>query len=224
MFKTTIGIILPYLHSLFNDIYDKGIFPEDWRTSIISSNHKGGAVDKAENYRAICLINTICKIFVNVLTIRLTNWADSNEVIDESQAGFRKDYSTTDNIFSLQALVQKYLCREREDDFFCIFVDFKHANLWYSLKMKGISQNSKFLKIFKSMYSQLKSCVKIKNGLTIYFECHIGTRQGCVSSPIIFSLFINDLVSYLKQKCDRGIFVTHHIQDLLALMFADDVA
>ena len=66
--------------------------------------------------------------------------------------------------------------------------------------------------------------MKIKNGLTRYFECHIGTRHGCVSSPIIFSLFINDLVSYLKQKCDRGIFVTNHIQDLLALMFADDVA
>ena len=109
---------------------------------------------------------------MNVLTIRLTNWADSNEVIDESQAGFSKDYSTTDNIFSLQALVQKYLCRER-GRFFCIFVDFKrafdsiqHANLWYSLERKGISQNSKFLKIFKSMYSQLKSCVKIKNVLT----------------------------------------------------------
>ena len=67
------------------------------------------------------------------------------------------------------------------------------THLWYSLERKGISQNSKFLKIFKSMYSQLKSCVKIKNGLTRYFECHIGTRQGCVSSPIIFSLFINDL-------------------------------
>ena len=31
--------------------------------------------------------------------------------------------------------------------------------------MKGIKQDGKFLMIFKSMYSQLKSCVKIKNGL-----------------------------------------------------------
>ena len=48
--------------------------------------------------------------------------------------------------------------------------------------------------------------------------------KGCVSSPIIFSLFINDLTSYLKQERDRGIFVSNKIQDLLALMFADDVA
>ena len=68
--------------------------------------------------------------------------------------------------FSLRALIQKYLCRER-GRFFCMFVDFKrafdsiqHANLWHSLERKGISQNSKFFRVFQSMYSQLKSCVK----------------------------------------------------------------
>ena len=43
-------------------------------------------------------------------------------------------------------------------------------------------------------------------------------------SPIIFSLFINDLVAYLKSKTDRGMFVSNHIQDLIAVMFADDVS
>ena len=92
------------------------------------------------------------------------------------------------------------------------------------LERKGINPNGKFLGIFKSIYSPLKSCVKCKDGLTKYFECYIGTRQGCVSSPIIFSLFINDLVSCLKDECDRGVFVMDQIEDLLALMFADDVA
>ena len=230
MFKVTVDIIMPYLHDLFNYLYEHGIFPEDWCKSIISPIHKGGSVNKPENHRAVMLINCLCKIFMNILTIRLSNWAEENGVIDESQAGFRKQYSTVDNLFSLQALVQKYLCRPR-GRFYCMFVDFKrafdsiqHANLWLSLERKGITENSKFLKIFKSMYAQLKSCVKIQNGLTKYFECHIGTRQGCVSSPIIFSLFINDLVTYLRSQCDRGIFVSNQIQDLLALMFADDVA
>ena len=74
------------------------------------------------------------------------------------------------------------------------------------------------------MYSQLKSCVKVKNGLTQFFKCYIGTRQGCVSSPIIFSLFITDLISYIKSECNRGIFVSQQIEDIFALMFADDVA
>ena len=74
------------------------------------------------------------------------------------------------------------------------------------------------------MYSQLKSCVKVKNGLTQFFKCYISTRQGCVSSPIIFSLSINDLISYIKSECNRVIFVSQQIEDIFALMFADDVA
>ncbi|MEW8544974.1 MAG: reverse transcriptase family protein, partial [Candidatus Thiodiazotropha sp.] len=135
-----------------------------------------------------------------------------------------------DNIFTLHAIIQKYLSRER-GRFYCIFVDFRrafdsinHDKLWDSLKRKGISTNGKFMKIFQSMYSQLKSCIKVNGGLTNFFECGIGTRQGCISSPIIFSLFINDLVSYLRSNCDNGVFVSNEIEDILALMFADDVS
>ena len=60
--------------------------------------------------------------------------------------------------------------------------------------------------------------------MTEFFECTIGTRQGCVGSPKIFTLFISDLISYLESKLNRGIFVTTEIPDLFALMFADDVS
>ena len=230
MFKSVTDDISQFLLLLFSDIYNTGVFPEDWCKSIISPIYKSGPVNNPENHRAIVLINCLCKIFITILTSRLTDWAETHNVIDESQAGFRKGYSTIDNIFSLQAIVHKYLCREG-GRFYCIFIDFKrafdsiqHASLWYSLERKGVSPNGKFLSIFRSMYSQLKSCVKVKDGLTQFFDCHIGTRQGCVSSPIIFSLFINDLVSYLKSECDRGIFVSDQIEDMIALMFADDVA
>ena len=117
-----------------------------------------------------------------------------------------------DNICSLHAVVQKYLSRQR-GRFYCIFVDFRRAfdsinqeKLWDSLKRKGIKSESKFLKIFQSMYQELKSCVKVNEGLTEFFGCNIGTRQCCISSPIIFSLFINDLVSYLKSECGNGVY------------------
>ena len=76
------------------------------------------------------------------------------------------------------------------------------------------------------MYKQLKSCVKVENSLSEFFRCTIGTMQGCISSPILFCLFINDLVAYLRTECNNnnGIFVTNDIESLLALMFADDVS
>ena len=39
-----------------------------------------------------------------------------------------------------------------------------------------------------------------------------------------YSLFINDLVTFLREKCNRGIFVSNDIEELVALMFADDVS
>ena len=61
----------------------------------------------------------------------------------------------------------------------------------------------------------------------IWFFYHltfVGTRQGCIGSPKIFLLLINDLVSFLESRCNHGIFVTNEIPDVLTLMFADDVA
>ena len=126
------------------------------------------------------------------------------------------------------SLIQKYLSKKR-GRFYCIFVDFakafdsiQHQKLWEAFARNNI--DGKFLTIIKSMYLQLKSCVKTDDGLTNFFKCTLGTRQGCTGSPIIFSLFINDLISFLNKSCEHGIFVSDEIDELLALLFADDVS
>ena len=146
-------------------IYESGIFPPAWCENIICPIHKSGSILDPENFRDISLINSTSRLFTNILTVRIQTWAENNNIIDESQAGFRKQYSTVDNIFWLQAIIQKYLCRAG-GRFYCIFVDFRrafdsipHNKIWDSLQRKGINSNSKFLKIFQSMYNQLKSCV-----------------------------------------------------------------
>ena len=55
------------------------------------------------------------------------------------------------------------------------------------------------LMIFKSVYFQLKSCIKVYNGLTKIFKCYIGARQGCVNSPVFFL--------YLLMNLSNGILV-----------------
>ena len=51
--------------------------------------------------------------------------------------------------------------------------------------------HGKIFTVFKSMYAQLKSCVKTPNGLSDLFLCTVGTRQGCMVSPFLFVLYIN---------------------------------
>ena len=123
MFKETLNEILPFLHNLFNELYDKGELPPGWCENIICPIHKSGSKMDPGNFRGVSLINSISKIFTGILTNRLQKWSEENTVLDESQAGFRKNYSTIDNIFSLHAIIQKYLCRPR-GRFYCFFFFF----------------------------------------------------------------------------------------------------
>ena len=228
MYKETLILILPYLNKLFNAIFDSGIFPENWGKSIITPVFKKGSKNDPDNYRAISLTDSICKIFMNILATRLNHWSEENRVLDESQAGFRQKYSTVDNVFNLMALVQKYLSKKK-GRFYCIFIDFEkafdnvqHHQIWKTFERNNI--NGKYLQIMKSLYRSTKSCVKCNNKLTDYFICSVGTRQGCVASPKIFSLLINDLIKYLQHSCGDGVYVSDDVPSLYALMYADDVS
>ena len=103
------------MNALFNGIRDTGIFPEAWSLNIITPIHKKCSVFDTNNFRGVSLIDAVSKIFTNILCLQLTKWREQNNIIDESQAGFRKSYSTVDNIFILQALIQKY--RSKKTDF-----------------------------------------------------------------------------------------------------------
>ncbi len=75
------------------------------------------------------------------------------------------------------------------------------------------------------MYSNLRSRVRvINNNVTTDFRCNIGTRQGDVTSTIIFNLFINELSLYLRDQGHQGIFITDDIPNIQCILFADDVA
>ena len=116
-------MITPLLRDLFNKILHTGHFQNTWRDSIIVPVYKSGATDDPFEYRDRSLINVMYKIFSNILYNRLCKWADFNNKIEEAQAGFRKGYSTIDNLFTLQSMVQKYTCKPC-GRFYVLYVDF----------------------------------------------------------------------------------------------------
>jgi len=113
--------------------------------------------------------------------------------------------------------------------FYCIYVDFRrdfdkidHNRLFVSLEKKGI--HGQFMHTLKSLYTDLRSCVKVNNNVTDLFACNVGTRQGDKTSSTIFDLFIDELSVRLRENFGSGIFITNDIPDIFCLMFADDVA
>lgn len=74
------------------------------------------------------------------------------------------------------------------------------------------------------MYSNLRSAICVENGITESFKCSIGTRQGCMLSPFIFSLYMNELIDMLYSFDCRGTYINAEAKNIITLMYADDVA
>jgi hypothetical protein len=205
------------LVELYNKIMNTGEIPGDFKTSIIFPIHKGGSVSEVSNYRGISFSNTVGKIFACILLKRLEVWAEDKMVLNEFQAGFRKGYSTFDNIYTLQSIVQLY-----KKKFYCFFIDFKAAfdridrnALMFKLHSCGIS--SKLFKIIRDWYEETNVAIWDGNLISEWFVSKTGLRQGCILSPFLFAIFINDLHDIVG----RGIqFLNMNVR---LLMYADDV-
>jgi hypothetical protein len=74
------------------------------------------------------------------------------------------------------------------------------------------------------MYAGLKYCVKTSSNLSDLFSCTIGTRQGCMLSPILFTLFVNEFIQMGKDAGCQGIYVHEDAPNIAQLLFADDMA
>ena len=228
MFQQSIDVILPLLHNLFNRLFSTGTFPKCWSESLIIPLHKKGSVNNPENYRGISLLDVIGKIYTSILNRRITFYVNMYGKISEAQFGFREGYSTIDNAFILNSVIEKYLSKKKGKLYVC-FVDFKRAfdsvnrqKLWCVLKANGLKGN--LFKVVKNMYESVKACVRINNECTDFFECSEGLRQGCLLSPILFSMFVNEFTKIIETSGLRGIQLFPDLMELFLLLFADDIA
>ena len=119
----------------------------------------------------------------------------------------------------------------RKMKLFCAFIDFQKAfdsvwrvGLWSKLLKYNI--NGKVLSVIKSMYSNIKSCVDFNDQQSGFFTCKNGLRQGENLSPILFSLFLNDVEHYLSKNMQVGLNIHDQYFNsylrIIVLLYADD--
>ena len=108
-FKSCPERICPYLTTLYNFYFEHGYFPPEWSSSIIGPIHKKGNEKDPNNYRGVSLLSEISKIFTSIINARLIIWCETNGVLGEEQAGFRKQHTNIDHVFCLHTLITKYL-------------------------------------------------------------------------------------------------------------------
>lgn len=108
-------------------------------------------------------------------------------------------------------------------DFKTAFDSIKRSKLWSVLGKLGV--NGKLLNAIKGLYSSVTSRVRSNGVFSECFDCPIGLKQGCMASPKLFILFVNQLASFLNDTDGvNGIQLSPNEIEILLLMFADDLA
>ena len=213
-------IFLIELCKSYTKILNGEIFENSLLKSIIFPIHKKGELDNPRNYRGISFMNCDGKLFLNMINNRLTKWVTENKVLNEFQAGFRKGYSTSDNIYNLSSIV--HLKFKKKECVYAFFVDFRAAfdsisrkALIYKLYNLGIS--TKIVQLIEKLYSNTSSAVWTGTSLSECFITESGVKQGCPLSPLLFALYLNDLHDSLNDGLRIG------TTDIKVLMYADDI-
>ncbi|KAK3082441.1 hypothetical protein FSP39_009605 [Pinctada imbricata] len=207
---------------LFNKILKTGNFPLEWSRNIIVPLHKAGNCHDTNNYRGLALTSCLGKVFTSILNKRLNKFTKDRDIISKLQIGFSEKSQTLYHMFVLKTLMDKYKFENKK--LYLGFVDFKKAydtvwrdGLMYKLNKNGI--NGKIFNVIKDMYSKSETCIKVDGKRTDFFKDNVGVKQGEVLSPLLFNIYINDVVDVLGD-IDSPVLNESVID---CLLYADDL-
>jgi hypothetical protein len=191
------------LAAAFNMMFKVGQVPEEWGEALLTLLHKSGDMDDWSNYRPIAVMQLMSKLYAQVLNARLSTWAESENLRAPSQAGFRRGYSTTMQMFILRHLVD--LHRKKRRPLFTCFVDFRKAFdsvprqiLWQRLHDIGVK--GRMLFAVQALYVNVSFGLKMAGLVSPPFPSNTGVRQGCPLSPFLFGVFIEMFDEQVRAK------------------------
>ncbi len=170
------------------------------------------------------MLPTFSKIFEKLIHKELTNFLAENNVINESQYGFRKKHSTfhalahaTENIYA--SLNKKLHTLGIFVDYSRAFDTVSHSILLKKLSTYGIRGN--MLKLLTSYLSNRKQYVSYGGRSSTLLDITIGVPQGSVLGPLLFIIFVNDIVNvshlakFVLFADDLNLFLSHQNRDIL---------
>lgn len=208
LLKLAIYHVKKPLTYIINKILQSGKFPDAFKEAVVKPLFKKGDVLEMGNYRPISLISNLAKVTEKVIKQRINSYLTKHQLLSHKQFGFRQGISTEDAIVNLTNNIYQGL--DKGDAVLCVFVDLAKAFDTVSHKklieiVEDLGFRGTALDLIKDYLRNRVQYVRIENHLSNPSIVEFGVPQGTVLGPILFSMYINGLLS-LKTQSDIASF------------------
>ncbi|KAH7706674.1 hypothetical protein AAVH_26088 [Aphelenchoides avenae] len=212
-----------HLARLFTQCLRKKKIPPQWKESTTVLLYKKGDARNLKNYRPICLLSVIYKLFTKVLTRRITEDLDREQPVE--QAGFRRSYCTLDHLQTVNQIQEK--AREKGLRQYLIFVDYEKAfdtvetnAVLNALEAQGVHR--RYIDTLEDIYEKCDTEITLFDK-PIKIPIRRGVRQGDTISPKLFTAALEMIFRELRWDERRNAGINIDGRRLTHLRFADDI-
>ena len=226
LLKKLPGEAICFLTTMFNKVLNKGKWI--WESAMVSFIRK---MDKDSyllpgSFRPITISSYISKIFERILQRRLLFYCQRRDVIDTTQEGFLPQRSTTRYLYKMTASVIE--ARRRKMSVMLLFLDFEKAfdsvptiAMIHKLNMLGVSGS--FLRLINSFLDERFVTLKLNNLIGPKRQTgQFGLPQGSVLSPLLFVIYVSDLLQNVHLATGQAAAVAFKYADDGSVMVAAD--
>ena len=197
---------------VFNFALKTGKYPSEWKNANLIPIFKKGDRQLMKNYRPVSLLSQTSKIFERIIYNKIYDHCKINNILTEKNSGFKKLDSTINQLIHFSHKIYQGL--EDEEKIGIIFLDISKAfdSIWHKglvFKLRKYGIKGSILKLIESYLSGRKQRVVIDGFLSEFLEIFCGVPQGSILGPLLFLIFLNDIVDNI---------------DSIMSLFADDTA
>ena len=217
MLRKTAEKITPSLTKLFNASLSTGKFPSKWKTANVTLLHKKDDKQTTKNYRPISLLCIVGKALERCVHNVLFSYLLENNLITPLQSAYQPGNSTTTQLLDLYHQMMTALDEGKELRFIFMEVSKAFDRVWhdgviYKLRRAGIGGT--LLSWFRNYLEDRKQKVVVEGAESSEREILAGVPQGSILGPILFILYVNDIVNHLNLNLrlyadDATLFITY---------------